>query len=89
MLPDTPEWTKFNPFTSDASTGLTAKLTKDMVAEEVMGFLLVGDITKDFFTVICPCGVIDSYPLNSFPEKDTPHSCGDPKHWFVKYKDKL
>ena len=38
-----------------------------------------------FWSFTCPCGVIDTYPLNGFPEEDTLHSCGNPEHWTVRY----
>ena len=44
------------------------------------------DAIKDFLSVTCPCGKVDKFPLNGFPEVDTPHSCGNPNHWVVKYE---
>lgn len=41
---------------------------------------------EKFWELTCPCGVTDVYPLNGLPEVDTPHSCGNPKHWALKYK---
>jgi len=39
-----------------------------------------------FWEITCLCGKKDTFPLNGFPEVDTPHSCGNPKHWVVKYE---
>lgn len=52
------------------------------------GFMFTGDraqLTKDFFTVRCPCGVTDSRALNEFPMETTPHKCGNPNHFFVQW----
>lgn len=86
LIPDRPDWTKANPFT-EPGPGYEAILINAPPEAEVMGFLLVGEVAKRFYEVTCPCGVTDTYALNSFPEVDTPHSCGNPKHWFVKYME--
>lgn len=53
---------------------------------EFIGLLVIdAEGVRNFFTVECPCGVKARYPLNGFPEVDTPHPCGNPKHWVVKY----
>lgn len=39
---------------------------------------------QEFFQFTCPCGVVATFPLNEVPTKDTPHPCGNPKHWAVK-----
>jgi len=33
----------------------------------------------------CPCGFTVQIPVNRWPMKDTPHPCGNPNHWTVKY----
>ena len=37
--------------------------------------------------IICPCGVEAYYPINGLPTKDTPHPCGNPKHWTIKFAE--
>ena len=41
---------------------------------------------KEFWRIECPCGVVQTYPVNKLPEVDTQHPCGNPKHWTVKYE---
>ncbi len=49
--------------------------------------LFSGDgFTKRFWQLTCPCGVTDAFPLNELPEVDTLQSCGNPKHWAVKFE---
>ena len=41
-----------------------------------------------FITIKMPCGVEIVYQLfDDIPEVDTPCSCGNPKHWVVRYKE--
>lgn len=51
-----------------------------------IGLLFSGDSTRHFFKITCPCGVVAEYPLNGMPTVDTPHPCGNPKHWTVKFE---
>ena len=50
-----------------------------------VGVLFQGDPDK-FWSITCPCGFTVHYGVNKLPEVDTPHPCGDPKHWTVKYQ---
>lgn len=51
-----------------------------------IGVLFSGDYTKEgFWYIECPCGVVATYPVNGLPEADTPHPCGNPNHWTVRY----
>lgn len=34
----------------------------------------------------CPCDCTVFYPLNGLPTKDTPHPCGNPNHWTIKFE---
>lgn len=53
---------------------------------DYVGFQFIGHSGADnFFEVMCPCGVVAAYPLNKLPETNTPHPCGNPKHWTVRY----
>lgn len=45
------------------------------------------ETTKNFFKFICPCGVTDSYAMNSLSEVDTRMSCGVEDHWVIRFKD--
>lgn len=83
------EWHTVNPFkqTVQQDSGFSAELSSQFAEQEVMGFLLLGDAKSKFFSVTCPCGITDTYPLNEFPEVDTSQSCGRPNHWFVKYME--
>lgn len=57
---------------------------------DAIGFYFYGpkqELLDTFYKVTCPCGVTDTRPVNLFPTEDTPHKCGKPNHWFVKYKD--
>lgn len=83
------EWRTKNPFkqTVQQDSGYSAELSAETEEQEVMGFLLVGQVKAKFFSVTCPCGITDNYPLNGFPEIDAPQSCGRPNHWFVKYME--
>jgi NAD(P)H-dependent FMN reductase len=84
------EWYENNPFVPvQESSGFSASISAEHTEQEVMGFLLVGQVKQEFFKVTCPCGVTDTYPLNEFPEVDTHQSCGRPNHWFVKYMESL
>ena len=38
-----------------------------------------------FWRITCPCGVEVVYAVNGLPVVDTPHPCGKPNHWTVKY----
>lgn len=49
---------------------------------EFTGSQVIGRVWE----LTCPCGVTDVFPLNGLPEVDTRHSCGNPKHWTLKYK---
>jgi hypothetical protein len=82
-------WYAKNPFTQTVQqdSGYSAELTAEYKEQEVMGFLLIGQVKHNFFNVTCPCGITDSYALNGFPETDTLQSCGKPNHWFVKYQE--
>ena len=53
---------------------------------QYVGIMLVGGIEKKFWTIKCPCGVESVFALNSLPEVDTPHPCGCPDHWTIKYQ---
>lgn len=85
------DWPTRNPFrqTVQQDSGYKAELAAEYTDQEVMGFLLVGNAKPAFFSVTCPCGITDVYPLNGFPETDTGQSCGKPNHWFVKYVEAL
>ena len=51
-----------------------------------VGMHFVGDEILDSYWVIqCPCGVTAHYPINGLPLVDTPHRCGNPLHWSVKF----
>ena len=43
------------------------------------------EILKEFYTIVCPCGVKKTYALNQLPEVDTPMGCGNPNHYAVRY----
>ena len=51
---------------------------------EFVGLMCAGS-TDSFWNVTCPCGVVVSYGINSFPTVDTPHTCGNPNHWTIKF----
>ena len=42
-------------------------------------------VLENFWRVVCPCGVEVHYPINGFPTVDTPHPCGKPEHWTVRF----
>lgn len=53
------------------------------------GVRFVGeDVKRKFWTITCPCDYQVTYPINEFPLVDTPHPCGNPNHWTVKYEEK-
>jgi hypothetical protein len=43
---------------------------------------------ETFWTMKCPCGVLVTYPLNGLPLVDTPHPCGNPDHWTVRFYER-
>lgn len=56
-------------------------------ADEFAGLRFIGkDAVDKFLRIQCPCGVVDTFSLNGIPTIDTPHSCGHPKHWAIKYE---
>lgn len=56
--------------------------------DEVVTLLFSGKEAKEnFWQLTCPCGKMDTFPLNKLPEVNTPHSCGNPKHWAVRYSE--
>lgn len=56
-------------------------------ADEFTGLRLIGkDAVDKFLRIHCPCGVVDTFPLNGVPTVNTPQSCGNPKHWSIKYE---
>ena len=61
------------------------KVTPTVVAESnYFGVAGKKDGIDNFWRFSCPCGVVATYPINGLPEVDTPHPCGNPKHWTVK-----
>jgi len=56
---------------------------------EVVGMRFCSDniqeVIAKYWQITLPCGTAHIYPLNQFPETDTPCQCGDPTHWVVKY----
>ena len=57
-------------------------------SSDYIGFFFKGKgALESFFSVKCPCGVLQSVPVNEFPTVDTPHMCGKPNHWLVKFGD--
>jgi hypothetical protein len=52
---------------------------------EVNTFVGLGIQGDPVITVVCPCNVTAYINLNSIPREDTPHPCGHPDHWLVKY----
>lgn len=50
--------------------------------ESYIGMYFSGDAA---WRIECPCGVVATYPINKLPEVDTPHPCGNPKHWTVRF----
>jgi len=52
---------------------------------QFVGRQLNNSVRENFFVVGRPCGVTAKYASNKFPEVDTPHPCGNPEHWTVKY----
>ena len=55
--------------------------------ESYCGIRFSDGAASEFWRITCPCGVTATYPVNSLPEVDTPHPCGNPKHWTVKYEE--
>lgn len=49
------------------------------------GILFMGNTGK-FWQIKCPCGVMVEFGVNKLPEVDTPHPCGNPNHWTVRYE---
>ena len=83
-MPNPPEWSETNPFKPKPIFHMDMT---GIEADTVCGLMFVGDIKPKFYSITCPCGVTDSYPLNGLPEVDTPQSCGKPNHWFIMYKE--
>lgn len=55
---------------------------------EFTGLQIVGEqVLKTWLKVACPCGVTDTFAYNKLPEVDTPQSCGNPKHWVVRFQE--
>jgi len=52
---------------------------------EFVGLMCAGS-TDSFWNITCPCGVVVSYGINGFPTVDTPHTCGNPNHWTIKFR---
>jgi len=50
-----------------------------------VGVLFSGNGAQEFWQIKCPCGVVATYAVNKLPEVDTPHPCGNPNHWTVRY----
>lgn len=50
-----------------------------------MQFSFAKSLWPNIWEITCPCGVTASYPLNGLPEVDTPHPCGQPNHWTVRF----
>jgi hypothetical protein len=61
----------------------------DTVADEkeYIGFQLSRSSVDTFFSVQCPCGVLDTFPINQLPVTNTPQSCGVANHWAVKFTE--
>lgn len=45
------------------------------------------EATERFWQLTCSCGVTAYFPVNGLPTVDTPHPCGKPNHWSVRYRD--
>jgi hypothetical protein len=60
----------------------------DPNAITVTGINVVGaEVVRAFYTCTCPCGVTDKFAWNALPTEDTQQSCGNPKHFAVKFSD--
>jgi hypothetical protein len=57
------------------------------IESKFVGVCFMGkESANTFWKITCPCGVEVVYPVNKLPEINTPHPCGNPNHWTVKYE---
>jgi hypothetical protein len=76
-----------NPIRETKLVGACSASQQAQAVTNYYGIFFNGDDThKKFWRITCPCGIEVTYPINGLPEVDTPHPCGNPNHWSVKYK---
>lgn len=57
----------------------------EQAIETWTGILVHGGY-ESYWKITCPCGIETTYGLSGLPKTDTPHACGNPLHWTVKYE---